>query len=209
MDPVPDPLLLRKSGSAGNRTRGLGVCSQELWPRDHRRGRSKVIRYIISSCVIILLKGVEVSWWWSWWSKSSSSSSSCSSCSSSSSGPKEAHHSYCHFSLHFRNRGAYIPLLLCANAPAYEAHVSPISDGAVQFRGSHNPPLVAVCNVFIQDTVISSCSQLTTSEIQFAASPVFTPTGQQQYRWFAYRNTRFKEYALPHLSSGIASQCNI
>jgi hypothetical protein len=29
-DPVPDPLLLRKSGSAGNRTRYLWICSQEL-----------------------------------------------------------------------------------------------------------------------------------------------------------------------------------
>jgi hypothetical protein len=30
MDPVPDPLLLRKSGSAGNRTRDLCVSSQKL-----------------------------------------------------------------------------------------------------------------------------------------------------------------------------------
>jgi hypothetical protein len=30
VDPVPDPLLLRKSGSAGNRTRDLCVCSQEM-----------------------------------------------------------------------------------------------------------------------------------------------------------------------------------
>jgi hypothetical protein len=27
VDPVPDPLLLRKSGSAGNRTRNLWICS--------------------------------------------------------------------------------------------------------------------------------------------------------------------------------------
>jgi hypothetical protein len=27
VDPVPDPLLLRKSGSAGNQTRDLWVCS--------------------------------------------------------------------------------------------------------------------------------------------------------------------------------------
>jgi hypothetical protein len=38
VDPVPDPLLLRKSGSAGNRTRDLCICSQELWPLDHRGG---------------------------------------------------------------------------------------------------------------------------------------------------------------------------
>jgi hypothetical protein len=38
VDAVPDPLLLRKSGSAGNRTRNLWICSQELWPQDHRGG---------------------------------------------------------------------------------------------------------------------------------------------------------------------------
>ena len=36
MDPVPDPLLFRKSGSVGNRTRDLCICSQKLWPLDHR-----------------------------------------------------------------------------------------------------------------------------------------------------------------------------
>jgi hypothetical protein len=36
VDPVPDPLLLIKSVSAGNRTRVLWICSQELWP--HHRG---------------------------------------------------------------------------------------------------------------------------------------------------------------------------
>jgi hypothetical protein len=34
--PVPDPLLLRTSGSAGNRTGNLWVSSQELWPLDNR-----------------------------------------------------------------------------------------------------------------------------------------------------------------------------
>jgi hypothetical protein len=38
VDPVPDSLLLRKSGSARNRTRDLWICSQELWPLDHRGG---------------------------------------------------------------------------------------------------------------------------------------------------------------------------
>jgi hypothetical protein len=38
VDPVPDPLLLRKSASAGNRTRDLWICSQELWPLAHRGG---------------------------------------------------------------------------------------------------------------------------------------------------------------------------
>jgi len=34
--PVPDPLPLRKSGSAGNLTRDLCICSQKPWPLDHR-----------------------------------------------------------------------------------------------------------------------------------------------------------------------------
>jgi hypothetical protein len=38
VDPVSDPLLLRKSGSAKNRTWDLWICSQELWPLDHRGG---------------------------------------------------------------------------------------------------------------------------------------------------------------------------
>jgi hypothetical protein len=38
VDPVPDQLLLRKSGSVGYRTRDLGVCSQDVWPLDHRGG---------------------------------------------------------------------------------------------------------------------------------------------------------------------------
>jgi hypothetical protein len=41
--PVPDPLLLRKCGSAGNRTRDLGICSQELWPLDHRGGLQRLL----------------------------------------------------------------------------------------------------------------------------------------------------------------------
>jgi hypothetical protein len=36
VDPVPDPPLLRKSGSARNRTWDLQICSQELWSLDHR-----------------------------------------------------------------------------------------------------------------------------------------------------------------------------
>jgi hypothetical protein len=39
VDPVPDPLLLRKFGSAGNRTRDLWICSQELQSLDHRGGQ--------------------------------------------------------------------------------------------------------------------------------------------------------------------------
>jgi hypothetical protein len=36
VDPVPNPLLFRKSGSAENETRDLWICSQKLWPLDHR-----------------------------------------------------------------------------------------------------------------------------------------------------------------------------
>jgi hypothetical protein len=39
--PVPDPLLLRKFGRAGNRTRDLWICSQELWLLDHRDSHIK------------------------------------------------------------------------------------------------------------------------------------------------------------------------
>jgi hypothetical protein len=35
VDPIPDPLL-RKSGSAGNQTWDLWICSQELWSLYHR-----------------------------------------------------------------------------------------------------------------------------------------------------------------------------
>jgi hypothetical protein len=38
VDPAPGPPLLRKSGSAGNRTWDLWICSQELWPLDHIGG---------------------------------------------------------------------------------------------------------------------------------------------------------------------------
>jgi hypothetical protein len=38
VDTVPEPLLLRKSGNAGNRTRDPRVSSQKLWPLDHRGG---------------------------------------------------------------------------------------------------------------------------------------------------------------------------
>jgi hypothetical protein len=38
VDPVPDSLLLRNSGSAGNRTRDLCIFSQELWPLEHTGG---------------------------------------------------------------------------------------------------------------------------------------------------------------------------
>jgi hypothetical protein len=36
VDTVPDPLLLRKSGSAGNWMQDLWICSRDLWPLDYR-----------------------------------------------------------------------------------------------------------------------------------------------------------------------------
>jgi hypothetical protein len=51
VDPVPDPLLLRKSGRAGSRTRDLWICSQKLWPLDHRGGhRDRHFFYCSCSC---------------------------------------------------------------------------------------------------------------------------------------------------------------
>jgi hypothetical protein len=35
VDPIPDPLLLRKFGSTGNWTQDLWICSQELWPLNY------------------------------------------------------------------------------------------------------------------------------------------------------------------------------
>jgi hypothetical protein len=45
-DPVPDPLL-RKYGSAGNRTRTAGSAARNSWPLDHRCGRMGYTPYII------------------------------------------------------------------------------------------------------------------------------------------------------------------
>jgi hypothetical protein len=42
VDLVPDLRFLRKCGSPGNRTRDLWICSQKLWPLDHRGGSSKI-----------------------------------------------------------------------------------------------------------------------------------------------------------------------
>jgi hypothetical protein len=43
VDPVPHPLLLRKSGSAGNWTRDPCICSQKLQPLDHRSGQTSAL----------------------------------------------------------------------------------------------------------------------------------------------------------------------
>jgi hypothetical protein len=61
VDPIPDPLLLRKSGSDGNRTKNLWICSQKLWPLDHRSGQivatcSTNQWYFSSNCMVSHLR---------------------------------------------------------------------------------------------------------------------------------------------------------
>jgi hypothetical protein len=51
VDPVPDPLPLKKSGRAGNRTWDLWICSQKLWPLDHIGGR----------CILTLFNSIQLS----------------------------------------------------------------------------------------------------------------------------------------------------
>jgi hypothetical protein len=46
-DPVPDQLLLGKSGSAGKQTQDLWICSQKLWPLDHKGDQTDAIRHSI------------------------------------------------------------------------------------------------------------------------------------------------------------------
>jgi hypothetical protein len=46
VDPVPNPLLF--FGVPGNRTRDPCICSQELWPLEHRGGRIQYITLFIN-----------------------------------------------------------------------------------------------------------------------------------------------------------------
>jgi hypothetical protein len=52
VDPVSDPLLLRKSGSAGNQTRDLRICRQELWPLDHEAVTHLINQKIFLFCFL-------------------------------------------------------------------------------------------------------------------------------------------------------------
>jgi hypothetical protein len=52
VDPVPDPLLLKTFGSPGNRTQDLWICSQELWPLDHRGGHPYISTFINNKYLI-------------------------------------------------------------------------------------------------------------------------------------------------------------
>jgi hypothetical protein len=55
VDPVPHPLLLRKSGSAGNRTQDFSICTQKLWPLDHRGGRIHIHMYLFIYIYVICI----------------------------------------------------------------------------------------------------------------------------------------------------------
>jgi hypothetical protein len=64
VDPVPDPLLFRKSGSTGNRTWDLWVCSQEVWPLSS--GLSLSLSLSLYIYIYIYMMGER--WWsWEWW----------------------------------------------------------------------------------------------------------------------------------------------
>jgi hypothetical protein len=72
VDPVPDPLLLRKSGSAGNRTRDLCIFSQGLWTLDYRGGPQKSIYVIVKTRftgreVCLYCDMIIVFILWHWW----------------------------------------------------------------------------------------------------------------------------------------------
>jgi hypothetical protein len=51
MVPIPDPPLPRKSGRAGNRTRDLWICNNDLWLVENRGGQETPIYLFI--CLII------------------------------------------------------------------------------------------------------------------------------------------------------------
>ena len=67
VDPFPEPLLLRKSGSAGNRTRDLCICSQKLWPLDHRGGHMHFLLFILFCSRTIQYKCTKISYSWIAW----------------------------------------------------------------------------------------------------------------------------------------------
>jgi hypothetical protein len=46
VDPLLDPLIFKTFGRVGTRTPDLWVCSQELWPLDHRSRRIYIHTYI-------------------------------------------------------------------------------------------------------------------------------------------------------------------
>jgi hypothetical protein len=60
-----DPLLRRKSGSAGNQTWNFWICSQELWPLHHRGDWCVLIRGLIGPFFKGLVTGpCTLKWFW-------------------------------------------------------------------------------------------------------------------------------------------------
>jgi hypothetical protein len=57
------PLLLIRTGRAGNRSRDLWICSQKLWPLDHRGSLIIIITIIIWSCVTATGVNLDSGWW--------------------------------------------------------------------------------------------------------------------------------------------------
>jgi hypothetical protein len=55
VDPVPDPLLLKKSGSTGNGTRDLWVCSEEVWPLDSSIAYYRPWSLFMCGCSLFLI----------------------------------------------------------------------------------------------------------------------------------------------------------
>jgi hypothetical protein len=70
VDSVSDPVLLKKSDTAVNRTRDLWDCSQELWPLDHGGEMHLLLPYycndsvcaLYGSCCCILGVGIASCW---------------------------------------------------------------------------------------------------------------------------------------------------
>jgi hypothetical protein len=56
VDPVPNPLLLRKSGSAGNRTQSLWICSGQISPEKFLSDMPHKVATIQHSVVLYVTK---------------------------------------------------------------------------------------------------------------------------------------------------------
>jgi hypothetical protein len=59
VDPVPDPLLLRKSGSAGNRTRTSGLAARKS---EHSRGIRDNIKMDLRDRVRSVMSWIVTDW---------------------------------------------------------------------------------------------------------------------------------------------------
>jgi hypothetical protein len=62
VDPVPDPLLLRKSGSAGNRTRASGSLPRTLTTRPQRRSNLNLKHSCMFTCWLAIVSKAATQW---------------------------------------------------------------------------------------------------------------------------------------------------